>query len=143
MPYSFVEGATMADVAFEATGKNLEELFESAGKAVTKSMIENIESIEEETSVEFSLNHGSVDRLLHDFLDELVYYKDAENLFFSGYMLKIRKEEGKYYLEAMLKGEKINPDKHELVVNVKAVSWHKYEVKKKEDAWKAFVILDV
>ena len=38
MPFKFIEDIAIADVAFEATGKNLDELFKSAAQAVIESM---------------------------------------------------------------------------------------------------------
>jgi len=133
----------MADVAYEATGKTLEELFESSARALTNSMLEKLDSIGNSESVKFSLKADNEEKLLHDFLDEIVYYKDAENLVFNEYSLKITREEGGYDMEAVLNGEKINQKKHNINVDVKAVSWHKYKVGKDNDGWKAFVILDV
>ena len=46
-------------------------------------------------------------------------------------------------LEAKLSGEKIDTGKHNMIVDVKAVSFHMYKVEKTDDGWKAFVILDV
>lgn len=133
----------MADVAYEATGKTLEKLFESSARALMHSMVANLDSIESSTSMKFSLKADNEEKLLHDFLDEIVYYKDAENLFFNEYVLKIRKEEDGYHLEAILKGEKIDQRKHKISVDVKAVSWHKYKVEERKEGWKCFVILDV
>lgn len=132
----------MADVAFEATGKTLEELFESAGRALTNSMIENPEKIEAKETVTFCLKSTTEEKLLHNFLSEIVFYKDAEMLIFSKYELKFSKKREEIILEASLKGEKIDNKKHHMIVDVKAVSWHMYKVEK-TDAWKAFAILDV
>jgi SHS2 domain-containing protein len=142
MSYKFVEGVAIADVTFEATGKTLEELFESAGKALTNSMVSDLDTVENKTSMKFSLKNVDEERLLHDFLQEIIYYKDAEVLLFNDYKLKITKEEDGFGLEAILGGEKIDPKKHELIIDVKAVSWHMYKVEK-NDEWEAFVILDV
>ncbi len=142
MPYRFVEGVAIADVTFEASGKTLEEVFESAGKALTNSMVEDLGTVEEKVEKSFCLKAKSEERLLHDFLDELVFYKDAEQLLFSGYSLRISEKDGQWCLEADLKGEKLDMKKHDLTVDVKAVSWHMYRLEKKE-GWKAFVILDV
>ena len=141
MPYKFVEGVAMADVTFEATGKTLEELFESSGKAVTNSMVENLDTVEQKVTKKFCLKANNIEKLLHDFMDELVFYKDAERLLFSGYKLKV-KQGNECIVEAQLKGEELDMNKHELITDVKAVSWHMYKVEKKEE-WKAFVILDV
>jgi SHS2 domain-containing protein len=111
MGYKFVEGVAMADVAFEATGKTLEELFENAGKALTNSMMSNPGSIEKKTDVEFSLKNEDEERLLHDFLQELIFYKDAESLVFSRYQLKVSKKGKELSLKAVLEGEKIDNER--------------------------------
>jgi SHS2 domain-containing protein len=142
MPYSYIEGYTMADVAFEATGKTLEEMFESAAMAVTNSMVSEMQAIDRTEKVEITIESKDEEKLLHDFLQEILFYKDAENLVFSGYSVKISRTGKGYSLMAEMTGEQIDMNKHDLVVDVKAVSWHRYKVEK-TDVWKAFVILDV
>jgi SHS2 domain-containing protein len=142
MPYRFVEGVAIADVTFEATGKTLEELFESAGRALTNSMVSDLATVESKESMKFSLRNVSEERLLHDFLQEMIYYKDAEMMLFDGYSLKIEKDEEGFSLVAILKGERIDAKKHDLIVDVKAVSWHMFKLEKGKE-WKALVILDV
>ena len=142
MPYRFVEGVAIADVTFEATGKTLEELFESAGKAVTNSMVSDLATVEQKITKEFTLKAENEEKLLHDFLQEIIFYKDAETLLFSGYSLKIKKDNG-YSLEVTLKGEHLDMKKHDLIVDVKAVSWHMFKLEKTEKGWEALAILDV
>lgn len=142
MPYRFIEGYTMADVAFEATGESLEEMLESAAKALTNSMVSDLSAIGTKKRIGVNIESRDAERLLHDFLQEIIFYKDAENLIFSKYSIKVSEKDGGYVLEALLDGEEIDMEKHDLVVDVKAVSWHRYKVEKK-DGWKAFVILDV
>ena len=142
MPYEYIEGYTMADVAFEATGKSIEEMCESAAKALTNSMVSDLKAIETNKTVSIKVQSKDEERLLHDFLQEILFYKDAENLIFSEYSIKVVKNDDGYLLEAEMRGEEINMEKHDLVVDVKAVSWHRYKVEKKEE-WRSFVILDV
>ena len=82
---------------------------------------------------------------MHNFLQELIFYKDAKLLLFSGYDIKIEEKPktGKLVLRATLSGEKIDMKKHELLVDVKAVSWHMFKVEQVKNNWKCFVILDV
>lgn len=143
MPYRFVEGVAIADVTFEATGKALEELFESAGKALTNSMVSKLDSVELKITKRFTLKAENEEKLLHDFLQELIFYKDAETLLFSDYSLKITKEDKGLSLEATLKGEHIDMKKHDLIVDVKAVSWHMFKLEKTKGGWEALAILDV
>ena len=46
MPYEFLEGVAIADIAFRAWGKNLEEVFVAAGDATMNVMIDNLESVQ-------------------------------------------------------------------------------------------------
>ena len=41
MPYKYLEDVSIADVAFEATGRTLDDMFESAGLAVTNVMVKD------------------------------------------------------------------------------------------------------
>jgi SHS2 domain-containing protein len=143
MPYRFLEGLTMADIAFEATGATLEEMFISAADAVTNTQLENLKEIKAKVSKEFTLKAGEPERLLHDFLQELIFLKDAELLLFCEYRLKISKTREGLVLVASLKGEQLDQKKHSLLVDVKAVSWHQFKVEKTADGWKAVVIIDV
>ena len=45
MPYDYLEEIGTADIAFEATGRDLSELFSDAADATTNVMIDNIEAI--------------------------------------------------------------------------------------------------
>jgi SHS2 domain-containing protein len=143
MPYRFLEGLTMADVAFEATGKTLEEMFLAAADAMASVQIKDTAAIELKMERKFSLKAASRERLLHDFLQELIFYKDAELLLFGKCELKITGEEGAYELAAKARGDKLDHAKHQLLTDVKAVSWHKFKVEKTAKGWKAVVIIDV
>ncbi|MBN1169678.1 archease [Candidatus Micrarchaeota archaeon] len=138
MGYRFVDGVAIADVSFQADGETLEELFESCGKALTNSMVTRLESIDAEKEIKLEIESDNTEKLLYEFLDDLIFYKDAELMLFRKYEIKIDGNK----LTATLGGEKINPQKHELIIDVKAVSWHMFRVEKKEK-WEAFVILDV
>ena len=145
MSFKFIDGVSLADIAFEAKGKTLEGMFESAGNALMNTQVKDLKTIEQKKEVKFELANIDIERLLQDFLQELIFYKDAKLLLFSKYKIKIKedKKNNKFVLRASVKGEKINMKKHELLVDVKAVSWHRYEVKKVKTGWSCFVILDV
>ena len=141
MSYKFLEDISLADVAFEASGKTLEELFESAALATTNVMIKDLKTIKPNIKKKIKLHASTVENLLHDFLQELVFLKDAKQLIFSKYKIKIN--EKKLELTADISGEKLNPKTQTHMVDVKAVTWHQYEVRKTEKGWIARVILDI
>lgn len=143
MPYRFYEDVAIADVAFEATGKTLEEMFVSAGLALTNTQVEDLKTVEAKAEKAVELEASDVENLLVNFLQELIFYKDAEQLLLNKFDIKIKKKKEKFKLSGKIYGEKLNPKKHELLVDVKAVAWHRFKVEKTKDGWSAFVILDV
>ncbi len=143
MSYRFLEDVAIADVAFEADGKTLVELFSNAALAVTNTMVKDVDTVAQNVVKNFSLEADDPEMLLYRFLQELVFYKDAELLLFSGYGLAISQEIGKWRLKASVRGEELSPEKHELGADIKAVSLHNFRVRKTAEGWQASVILDV
>jgi SHS2 domain-containing protein len=143
MSYRYLEDVAIADVAFEARGKTLVELFSNAALAVTNTMVYDVSSVNQRVERIFELEAGDPEMLLYRFLQELVFYKDAELLLFSRYDLEINREIGKWRLKATVRGEELSREKHELGADVKAVSLHRFNVQKTMQGWKADVILDV
>ncbi len=141
MSYEFIDNLTMADVAFDAHGETLEEMFRSAAEAVTATMVKELDSIDETIEKKIEVENADVDMLLFNFLQELIYYKDAEMLLLRTYKITITKQTT-YHLTCVAKGEKLDMNKHELLVDVKAVTLHHFSVKH-DKAWHARVILDV
>jgi len=141
MPYKFIDGV-IADITFEASGKTLDELFESSANAVTNAMIDDLGRIEPIEERKIKLDAETEEKLLHKFLDEILFYKDADNIVFGMYDIKISKTGKKLFLECVAKGEEIDNKKHTVMTDVKAVSWHMFKLEKKEQ-WKAHAVLDV
>lgn len=141
MRYKFIEGLTVADVAFEAYGKTLGELFENAALATMEVMIK-LDTISGKIKKVIKLEDGNIENLLFRFLEELIFLKDADYMLFDKFKINI-KENKKFVLKADIYGEKIDIKRHELKVDVKAVTWHKFQIKKDKRGWKARIILDI
>jgi len=143
MPYEFLEDIAIADVAFEATGKTIEELFESSALAVTNTMVKDLKSVKQKVTKTIEVKADALEMLLFNFLQEIIFYKDAELLLFNKFDITIAQEKNKYKLKTKARGEKLDMKKHELLVDVKAVSLHNFKVEETKKGWKADVILDV
>ncbi|MCX6708593.1 MAG: archease [Candidatus Woesearchaeota archaeon] len=139
MPFKFVEDIAMADVAFEATGKTLKELFESSASAAIESMA-NPKTVKPKIKKTFKKKAKDIDGLLFEFIEELIYLKDRFAIVFHD--VKVTVDEKKMTVQAVITGDKIQPEKQELRQDVKAVTMHYYTVVKKK-YWKANVVLDI
>ncbi len=140
--YRFLEDVAIADIAFEAYGKNLNELFTNAALALFV-MQADLKTVNQKRSWKIKLKNSEIDKLLFDFLNELIFLKDRDYSIFSKIKLKITEKDKTYHLEAEVWGEKINPGKHKLGNDVKAVTMHMFEVKKEKGKWKARVVVDI
>jgi SHS2 domain-containing protein len=143
MPFHYLEDIGTADIAFEATGRDLPELFTSAANATMNVMIENLDTIESRETRRIELKNDEIDMLLFDFLQELIYFKDAERLLLRVREIRIEEKEGTYSLEATIAGEPLDPGRHQQRADVKAVTLHDFRVEKTEGGWKAAAILDI
>lgn len=143
MLYEYLEDVAIADIAFRAWGNNLEELFIAAGDATMNTMIDNLEAIELQETRNFSLENDALDLLLFNFLQEFIYYKDSELLLLRAQKVKFAEKDGIYHVDAISQGEKLDPNKHDQRVDVKAVTLHRFQLEKTDDGWQAMVILDI
>ena len=143
MPYKYLENIAMADIAFEASGKTLDELLESSALAMTNTMVKDLKKIENIQKKEIKVEAENPEFLLHKFLEEIVFYKDAEKLLFGKFNVRTEERGKKMIAIVQAWGEKLNMKKHELLDDIKAVTWHDFKVEKIGKEWKALVILDV
>ena len=143
MPYEFLEDVATADIAFRAWGQDLEETFIAAAEATMNVMVEELDSIQPRERREFKLENEALDMLLFNFLQELIYYKDAEKLLLRVNQVEIKGKDQHRILEAMTVGEKLDPNRHHTRVDVKAVTLHRFHLEKTDQGWKVFVILDI
>ena len=143
MPYRFIENEATADVAIEAFNIDLSEVFRDSGAALIKTMIENPEAICLRIGRNVFLNNNQLDLLLYNFLEQLIYYKDTEQLLLLTIQLTTRQTGSEWNLVASLAGEKIDDSRHQQRVDVKAVTFHQLSLKKENDVWKAHFVLDI
>ncbi len=143
MPYRFIEDRAIADVEFRAWGRDLAEVFSAAAAATMKVMIENPHSIQPKQHRQILLKNEALDMLLFDFLQELIYWKDAERLLLRPRAIKIEEGEQGYCLQAEINGEILDPHRHQQGVDVKAITLHHFNLEPDDKGWIANVILDI
>ena len=143
MPFEYRGDIAHADVAFNAWGKTLEELFSEAAQATMKVMVENLSAVRQSEAVQIKLDQSNEEMLLFDFLNELIFYKDARRLILLPSQITITRAGERCTLEATLEGEEIDASRHQLSTDVKAVTMLRFEVSRVAEGWRASVVLDV
>jgi SHS2 domain-containing protein len=143
MPYEFLEDVAMADIAFKAWGEDLQETFISAADAVMGAMVENLEAIQSHEQRSIRLTNDALDMLLFDFLQELVYYKDAAHLLLRVQEVQVTQGHEQNALRATAAGEQLDTARHQQRADVKAVTLHRFSLQQTDRGWEAMVILDI
>jgi len=140
--FRFLEEIALADIAFEAEGESVEEVFRGATQAI-------LETMANPTTVsggwERAIERSDVDpsALLLDWLSEVVYWKDAAGVVFREAPLTLMREGDVWLLRARLIGAPVDQQAQELHADVKGVTKHLYELKQTGGCWKVTVVLDV
>lgn len=143
MPYEYLDDIATADAAFVARGDSLEELFVSAADATMNVMVADLDTISPAECRTIQVENDAVDLLLFDLLQEIIFYKDAESLLLRITEINVSDCDGILRVSARAFGEEINPRKHDLIVDVKAVTFHHFRVEQAPGGWEATVILDI
>jgi SHS2 domain-containing protein len=145
MSFEYRGDIAHADIAFDAWGSSLEDLFREAAQATLQVMVEDLTAVLPVVTLEVSLVQDGEEMLLFDFLNELIFYKDARRLILLPARLEIEKlADGKgYALQGTLQGEEIEAGRHRVNTDVKAVTMLRFSVTQVADGWRATVVLDV
>jgi len=139
--FIFLDDIATSDAAIEARGDTLEELFRASATATFEVMVDT-KDVQPEIKKELHLENQEIDKLLFDWLAEIIYLKDSEFMVFSKFDIEIKKNSN-YLLNATIFGEEISQSRHELRCDVKAITYHLFDVSKKEGRWTARFILDI
>ena len=143
MPYRYLEDIATADVAFEAWGDTREEMFVAAADATMNVMVSDLNAIAAVERQMLKATAEELDMLLFELLQELIFYKDAERLLLCVPTVHIEARPGHFSLHVTAYGEEIDPEKHDLIVDIKAVTLHRFKVEQTPRGWEAIVILDI
>jgi SHS2 domain-containing protein len=143
MPFEFLDEIAIADVAFRAWGETVEQMFVAAAEATMNVMVADLEKIERLESRKIEIKSDALDMLLFNLLQEIIFFKDAEQLLLRIEDAQVERENELYSVKATGWGEKIDPGRHELIVDVKAVTLHRFKVEQTRRGWETFIILDI
>jgi SHS2 domain-containing protein len=134
--YRFIDDLT-SDVMFEAYGHDLKEVFTNAAKAMF-SVICRLGKVRRKESRDVEVRGENKEKLLINWLQELISLVDTEGMFFSKFDIR---EIGEKRLLAKVYGEGIRPELGETVV--KAVTYYGFRFEKAGKGYMARVSLDI
>ena len=137
MPWQLVDHT--ADVGLRIEAPTREALFEEAAQALMSLIVEDPESVEERETRDFELAADDPADLLFDWLQALLVAVELRNVLFSRFQVTL---EGRT-LRASASGERIDPARHRLAHEVKAITYHALALRATRDGWLAEVVVDI
>ena len=143
MDYEIIEEISRADVAFRVRGRDPAELFSAGARAVISIMLQNPETIRQDTEIVIECEAPELDLLYYDFLSEFIFYKDSGRLLLVPETVAIETAPGGYRLSCRARGEPIDRNRHIFKVDIKAITLHRLQVSNENDAWQATAVADV
>jgi SHS2 domain-containing protein len=135
-----------ADLGLKAWGRNPKELLEEAAYGMVAQMFDPT-LVREKEKREISLEAESIEELLLQWLKEIVFRTEQEGILFSRFQIEkdnfsIRNAKTAQ-IQASLYGEKADPARHDICIEIKAVTRHGLYVKKNGPWWEANILFDV
>ncbi|MGB3712945.1 MAG: archease [Candidatus Promineifilaceae bacterium] len=143
MPMKQPENATgfevvehTADWALRVWGRNMKELFASAATGMGTLMVADLESLPLDVERDLELEAFDAETLLVDWLSELAFWAEDEQLVFREFDLAVTAD---FRLRAVVRGGRAE----ELVMHIKAVTYHDLVIEKTRQALEATIVFDV
>jgi SHS2 domain-containing protein len=107
-------------------------------------MVGNLDAVQLHETLHVAVAGAQSDELLHDWLAELLYIFEVRRLVLARFEVNV----GPDGLTATLQGEPIDTARHQLDMEVKAITWHGLKVVRDGDGddkegWLAEVIVDI
>jgi SHS2 domain-containing protein len=128
-----------ADLGLRIRAPDLDTLFVEAGKALFAAIVEDLDSVAPLQQHRIELAGEDREYLLIDWLKELLYSFDSQHLLFSRFEVHVSSTG----LNAEAWGEPLDRSRHQLLHEVKAITYHGLTVEQSDHGWLAEVIVDI
>ena len=135
-----LDAIVIADCALEIHGRDLDDLFATAARALADVMVDP-DTVSRDVERTLLRRARALDLLLHEWLSELIFLKDAERLVLPEAFVSVRAVPPE--LTARLRGGRIAPARTALRADPKAVTFHQFTVEPRAGGWYARVVIDI
>src|SRR5438876_10384705 len=122
-----------ADLGLRVVAADLNVLFAEAAEGLFSAIVEDLTSIRPKVEVKIAIEGTDREYLLFDWLRELLRRHDEERFIFGKFAVTVRADG----LSGSGWGEPIDPARHVLTHEVKAITYHELKVVPHEGGWMA------
>lgn len=128
-----------ADLGLRVRAADLNSLFAEAARGLVSMIVPNLDDVRLVRRMSFALAGSRYDELLFDWLNEVLYVFESQRVVLAEFDVHV----GGEGLEAAARGEPLDPARHQLEHEVKAITYHGLKVEQLDGGWLAEVIVDI
>jgi SHS2 domain-containing protein len=128
-----------ADLGLRVQAPELDELFAEAGLGFFSVIVDNLDDVRAARSIDIRIDGRDPVYLLFDWLHELLVTFDTRRLVLREFRVRVHGDG----LDAKALGEELDPDRHQLLHEVKAITYHGLKLERTASGWQAEVIVDI
>jgi SHS2 domain-containing protein len=128
-----------ADAGFIVWASGLEELFERTAWAMF-TLIVDMETVQVRVSEEVRVEGTDLEDLLVRWLSDLNFRHITRSALFSRFRVEAIEET---CLRATVEGEEVDPARHTIFTEIKAVTYHKLSIARTDGAYRAYIVFDL
>jgi len=128
-----------ADLGLRVRASDLDTLFAEAAACLFSAIVEELSTVQPLQRIDLTIEGTDREYLLFDWLRELLYRFDSRHLL----LCRFEAHVGSTGLTGSAWGEPLDPQRHSLAHEVKAITYHGLKVEQTADGWLAEVIVDI
>ena len=143
MPRQFFDHT--GDIGVRVSGDTLADLFREAALAFTET-VTDLAVVESTSAQPVHIAAPTLDDLLVDWLEELLYRFEVQNLLVADVDVRIvesRVAPGGWRLEGILQGETADAERHAIKLLIKGITYHQLQVRHTAGLWQTSVVFDI
>jgi SHS2 domain-containing protein len=128
-----------ADLGLRVRAADLPSLFAEAARGLFSIIVADPCAVRPLETISLSVEGDTSELLLFDWLNELLYIYETRRLLLAEFVVQL----GPTGLTATARGEPIDPSRHTLDHEVKAITYHALKLQRESGGWLAEVIVDI
>jgi SHS2 domain-containing protein len=134
-----------ADIRVKSWGRTLEEAFSQTAFSLMTTISPDLTKINPEIEKTIKITSEDIGALLFDFLSEFLFIFDVEGLIFSQITVASidKVKSNQFLLQAYVKGEKFNSEKHEIGTEVKAITYSFMNIEQSDQNVTIEIVFDI
>ena len=131
------------DIGIRVTAASLEALFERAAVG-TFYVLTDLPAVEAADETEITVEGRDREALMVRWLSELNYRHTVEHRLFCDFSVEAIEETADgLVLTGVARGEPLDPDRHTVYTEIKAITFHGMEIRETDAGWSVQVIFDM